>query len=171
MSQPSRSLPAGILLSSWYAVGTVSALLVSWSWFWFLYRVTAFYMKKILRPSGVLKKSNACHRGHMSKRSTLLRVGPKIIAKIHIIIWHRHAISLVLNTRVQRGRVPLGGIAGTVHRKCSLKTSIVTLETNAIHRRKPTAGTQHGGRGTLALSCSREYDCGVISGPGCAFRL
>ena len=131
------------------------------------------YEKKILRSSGVLKKRNARHRRHMGKRSTLLRVSPKTIATIHIIdIWHRHAISLVLNARVQRGCVPLGGITGTVHRKCGLKKSIVTLETNAVHRRTPTAGTQHGGRDTLTLSCSGEYDgCGVASDSECGFPL
>ena len=50
----------------------------------------------------------------------------------HVVdIWRGHAITLVLSTQVQGGRVPLSGIARTVHRRCKLKKYIVKLERNA----------------------------------------
>lgn len=85
----------------------------------------------------------------------------------HIVdIWHRHAITLVLTARVQRGCIPLRDIAGTMGGEYNLEKSIVTLETNTINRRMLTPEMQCGGGGALACLCSGEYSCGVASDRG-----
>jgi hypothetical protein len=49
----------------------------------------------------------------MSEHSTLLRVSPNAVAASYTIdILHRHAMTLVLDARERRGRVPLGVVAG-----------------------------------------------------------
>src|SRR6267154_2299197 len=76
-------------------------------------------LKKILRPSGVARERR--HARRRSERSTLLRVSPNAVAATHTMnIWHRHAITLVLNARVQGGRAPLGVVTGAVHGRCDL---------------------------------------------------
>jgi hypothetical protein len=59
----------------------------------------------------------------------MLRVSPNAVAASHTIdIWLPHAITLVLNARVQRRRVPLRDIAGAVHGRCSLENNVVMLK-------------------------------------------
>jgi hypothetical protein len=130
-----------------------------------MYGVTAFY-KKNLDLRGSLERGGNARRGCprcRSERSTLLRVSPNAVAASHIIdIWPRHAITLVLNARVQRRRVPLRVVVGAVHGRCGLENYVVMLKINVMHRRMLTAGTQCGGGGRLARSSSGEYDCGVL---------
>lgn len=105
-----------------------------------------------------------------SERGTLLCVRPNTIAANHLVdICHWRAITLVLSARVQYGHIPLGTIGGTVHGKYSLKKSIVTVETNAIHRKTLTVGTECGDGSELALSCPGAYGCGVTSDWGNEF--
>lgn len=98
-----------------------------------------------------------------------MHVSPNAVAASHTIgTWHRHAITLVLDARVRRGRVPLGVVvvAGAVHGRCGLENNFVMLKINVMHRRMLTAGTQCGGGGGLTRSSSDEYGCGVASDGG-----
>ena len=94
-------------------------------------------MKKDLGHRECSRESNArnCNRSLRNERSALLRVSPTTIAAGHTVdIWHRHAIALILSgqsIRVQRGRIPLSEIAGTVHGRCNLEKNIVKFERNA----------------------------------------
>lgn len=129
-------------------------------------------MKKHSDLRGSLERGGNARRSRprrcRSERSTLLRVNPNAVAASHTIdIWHWHAMPLVLNARVQRGRVPLGVVAGAVHGRCGLENNVVMLKINVMHRRMLTAGTQGGGG--FALSCSGEYGCGVASDGGSGF--
>jgi hypothetical protein len=96
-------------------------------------------IKKHLALRGSLeRKDNARRRRprRRAERSILLRVSPNVVSASHTIdIWHRHAITLVLNARVQRGCAPLGVVAGAVHGRCGLENNVGMLKINVIHRR------------------------------------
>jgi hypothetical protein len=131
-------------------------------------------IKKHLDLRGSLERGGNDARRHRtrrrSERNTLLRVSPNAVAVSRTIdIWPRHAIALVLNARVQRGRAPLGAVAGADRAvrglgRCSLENNVVMLKINVVHRRMLTAGTQCGGG--LTRSFTGEYGCGVASDGG-----
>jgi hypothetical protein len=135
-----------------------------------MYGVTAFYKNRLVLRGSLERTDNARRRRpcRRTERSTLLRVSPYVVSASHTIaILRRHAITLVLNARVQRGCAPLGVVARAVHGRCGLENNVGILKINVIHRRMLTAGTQ--GEGGLARSCSGEYGCGVASDGGSGF--
>jgi hypothetical protein len=131
-------------------------------------------IKKHLDLRGSLERGGNARRRRprrRSERSTLLCISPNAVAANHTIdIWHCHATTLVLDARVQRGRVPLGVVAGAVHGRCGLERNVVMLKINVMHRSMLTTDIQGGGG--LARSCSCEYGCGVASdGPSVSRRV
>lgn len=133
-------------------------------------------IKKHLDLRGSLERGGNDARRHRarrrSERNTLLRVSPNAVAVSRTIdIWPRHTIALVLNARVQRGRAPLGAVAGADRAVrglggCGLENNVVMLKINVVHRRMLTAGTQCGGGGGSTRSFTGEYGCGGADSDG-----